>query len=441
MNLDTAAIIGLSRQPLDEETQGLAAQLMDQTGNPAEEALALLAAKSLAHLANLSKAAVQEIEVPESIPEHPDYQLIERHLFNYLEASLAFRGSADVKTFFDCGLVIPASKIPWFLEAVIRRTNVEPEAFSLLGRRGLWLSLKHPSFKRKVAFLQAETFPKSEKQRAAYVNFWWSELLRSETEREGAADYRLVNRFRALFTSAKLVPRTFGLLQKILDQGVLTEVVRPKTLMDLFSRKHDLTDLEVLRIECKLDEDRSLQMFARARTVLSSLPDGCDQRDTFEVLAKAAISSRSSSAAATLLQHAATSKDRLIQGQKSLPQLAGVLGQPAYADLMDYAHDCYPKGWRDPMVVAFIEASPHTFSTKLSEDLANEAVHGYAPPAETISGRYPHKLNPQAFGHLLSLRQAQGGLTKQDTQPDTLNALIAMMLAKQRVIEAFPVAQ
>jgi len=437
MNLNTAAIIGLSRQPLDEEAQRLAAQLMAQTGNPAEEALALLSAKSLAQRANLSKTVRQDIDAPVSVPDHPAYKILEPHLFNFLEASLAFRGSAEVKTFFNRGLVIPASKIPWFLEAVIRRNNVEPEAYALLGRRGLWLSLKHPSFKRKVSFLQAETFPKPVKQREAYVCFWWSELLRAE--QEGIIDHKLINRFRALFTSTKLKNRTFGLLQKALDQGVLTKVVQPLTLLNLFSRKGDLTDLEVLRIECRLDENRQQQVMHRAQTVLASLPEGCDQRDTFEVLAKAAIGSKNSIAAATLLQHAATSNDRLIQGQKILPQLAAVLGELAYADLMDYAHDCYRKGWRDPMVIAFIKASPYTFSSKLSEDLANEVVHGYAPPAETVAGRHPEKLNPLAFGHLLSLRQAQGGLTKQDTQSETLNALVAMMLAKQRITSAFSV--
>lgn len=435
MNLDTAALIGLSRQPLDEEAQKLAAQLMKKNGTPAEEALALLSAKSVAQRANLVKEAAQQIEAPTTTPNHPNYQLLETHLFNYLEASLAFRGSADVKALFNRGLVIPASKIPWYLEAVIRRANAEAEAYALLGRRGLWLSLKHPSFKRKVAFLQADTFPKSTTQQIAYLHFWWSELLRAE--QKGIVDFELVNRFRRLFTAARLSDHTFGLLQRVLDQGVLAKAVKSELLLNLFSRKpngprtagRELTDLEILRLECLVDEARLQKMEARAKEVLSTLPAGCDQRDSFEVLAKAAISSRNSSAAATLLQYAATSNDRLFQGQKFLPQLAAVLGETAYADLMDYAHDYYPKGWRDPMVVAFINASPHPFSTKLSEDLATEAVHGYAPPAETVSGRYLHKLNPLAFGHLLSL--------KQDTSSETLHALIAMMLAHQRIASAF----
>jgi len=433
MNLDTAVIIGLSRQPLDEEAQGLAALLIKQNGNPAQEALALLSAKSVAQRTNLPKTQVQEERVPEEVPAHPSFRLFESHFFNYLEASLAFRGAADVMTLFDRGLVVPAANLPWFLEGVIRRANVEAEAYALLGRHGLWLSLKHPSFKRKVSFLQADTFPKSANQREAYIRFWWSELLRSE--QQDNPDAEVVNRFRRLFTAAKLQREIFGLLQAALDKRVLAKALKPPQLVTLFSRKQknskDLTDFEILHIECLLDAGRRKQMTSRAREVLANLPAGCDQRDSFEVLAKAAISSRNSYAAATLLQHAATSNDRLIQGQKILPQLAEVLGESAYADLMDYAHDCYPKGWRDPMVVAFIEASPHPFSTKLSEDLANEAVHGYAPPTETVVGRFPHKLSPLAFGHLLSL--------KQDTQSEILNALIAMMHAKQRIASAFSV--
>jgi len=429
MNLDTAAIIGLSRKPLDEESQNLASQLMVRPGNPAEEALALLAAKSIAHRANLKRRAIQEVQLAEAVPSHPTYGILDTHIFNFLEASLAFRGAVDAKSLFDRNLVVPADKVPWYLEAVIRRANVSPEAYALLGRRGLWLSLKHPSFKRKVAFLSADTFPKAAKQREAYVCFWWSELLR--IEQAEVKDSALINRFRRLFTASKLSPHTFGLLQAVLDRGVLAKAVNPTLLLLLFSRKRDLTDLEVLRFECMLDDDRKQVVHARARTVLSTLPDGCDQRDTFEVLAKAATSSRNTQAAATLLYHATTSPDRLIKGQNILPNLASVLDKTAYADFIDATHDRYPKGWRDPMVIAFISANPYPFSPKLSEDLANEVVHGYAPASETVAGRYPHKLNPMAFGHLLSL--------KQENNSESLNALVAMMLAKQRFDSAIPV--
>ncbi len=429
MNLATAAIIGLSRQPLDDQAQTLAAQIMQHAGSPAEEALALLSAKSLAQRVNLSKTAIQEVRVAELAPDHPSYHLLDKHIFHYLEASLAFRGSADVQTLFDYGLVVPTGKIVWYLEAVIRKANVTAYAYALLGRHGLWLALKHPTFKRKVAFLQADTFPKSVKQRDAYVQFWWSELLRAE--RAKVKDSELINRFRKLMTAAKVSPKAFGLLQVVLDKGVLAKAADPDLLVRLFSKKGELTDLEILRLECMLDEGRKQKMMARAEEVLSSIPAGCDQRDTFEVLAKAAISSKNSTAAATLLQHAIRSQDRLLQGQKILPRLASILDATSYANLMDYAHDFYPKGWRDQMVIAFITANPHPFSPNLSEELANEVVHGYAPPAETVAGRFPQKLNPMAFGHLLSL--------KQETQSETLNALVAMMLARQRIASEFSV--
>lgn len=442
MNLDTAAIIGLSRQPLDEQSQALAAELMQHAGAPAEEALALLSARSLAHRANLTRSAVQRTNAPVEIPDHPNYGLLNKHLFNYLEASLAFRGSADVKTLYDRGAVIPLERMLWFLEAVIRKANVSPQAFSLLGRRGLWLALKHPTFKKKVAFLDIDTFPKSVKQRDAYVQFWWSELLRAE--RAETKDMALINRFRKLITAAKVSPKTFGLLQAVLDKGVLTKVpheargskqngtINPALFIGMFSRKLEMTDLEVLHLECLLDAGRKQKMLARAEEVLSKIPAGISERGSFEVLAKAAISSNNSTAAATLLQSAIRSQDRLLLGQKILPKLAAVLDSTRYAELLDYAHDFYPKGWKAPMVIAFLAASPYPFSPRLSEELANEVVHGYAPPSETVAGRYPHKLNPLAFGHLLSL--------KQEIQSESLNALVAMLLAKQRIDSAFPVS-
>lgn len=423
MPLLPSLIVGLSRKPLAAPEQAIAGNLGLGEQSPATQALGLLAAQSLAQRSRVDTASAQASH--DTIPAHPDYGNLGASIADYLDASRLVAGKPEVTFLVDRGLLAPG---PWLLNLLETRFRTPPipwQAYGLLGPRGGWLARMHPRFAGKLTFLSRDAVPKSAKQRVAFAAYHWANL-RAFPELASAQ-----NGLRVALGGLKLSPEDFGLLSRALEKRELIPTLPQNTWIRLFEGKAALRVYERVWLGKALDDAEAFAKTEAASTTLQRLAETEDLTDDWELLTEAALIAKDREAAARLLRLSAKQQNALLVNHPRVVWLASILDAPAYARVMERAAERYPKGWRDPMVVALAECSPHPFSQSLSEHLVHESLHHFGPPSESLAVRFISKLHPSSAELLMEeLHNAQSSRIG--------SALLAMLLAKRVISQAVP---
>ena len=400
-----SALLGTARRPLPEAEVAVAQSIEPAARSPARQALVLASVRSLQRRSEALRCLVPAAQVGEEVPPHPDYgPVAEAQLISFLEATRLLRGRADTRYLAARGLCVPAAYLFAYLEqALTSRGELPPDVVLALGERGLWLATRHPRHGRRLAFLAKPAAPASGWQRTVYLVHRLSRLM--------AGDDPSAHRARALAAA-------FGR-----RRAAEIEVAG--------AQPSEVESVVAARAVGSGDRPARSELL-RAR-LADGPPTAALPGDEFAAHAAAAVVLADVDAADYLLRRAVVADDALVRRHPLLPALTRTLPALEFADFIDFAHPHFAQGWRDRALGTLLEASDYPVGEGASEEWLRDAARGHATVVQSLAVTHPHRLHPRAAGVAAELAHAQRA-------DPTLAALLALLVARQRLDERFPVS-